>query len=70
MVLAYNAGTIPQPNIICYQIKSPVPGMGYILLSCQPMGHLPHNITDYFQGYWLLSTVRWLAIAIAENITY
>lgn len=39
MVLAYNAGTIPQPNIICYQIKSPVPGMGYILLSCQPMGH-------------------------------
>lgn len=31
MVLPYNAGTIPQPNIICYQIKSLVPGMGLYL---------------------------------------
>ena len=28
----------PQLDILCHQVKPPVPGMGFILLSCWPKG--------------------------------
>ena len=44
---------MPQLDILCHQIKSPVPRMGYILLSCWPKGDhdpCPTNIIAQCQG--------------------
>lgn len=54
------------PNQISYATKYN-PQYQEQVISCWAVSqwvteNLPHNIADYFQGYWLLSTIRWLAI--------
>lgn len=55
---------MPQLDIISYQITFPVPGMGYIFLSCwSQQYHRPNPAPQAIIGYSLLGLVWALEIS-------
>lgn len=61
---------MPQVDIVYYQVKPPVPGMAYVLLSCWPKGFPGNSTTAKIFPRLLVPFHNLMVRSTSEDSTY